>query len=241
MANIDVYDNEQHLAEAAANLFVEQAAAADGQFTVSLTGGSTPLPFYRLLATDKYASQVDWNKVQVFFGDERAVPPNHDDSNYAAAQSALLSHVPLPLENVHRMKGELDAEEAAKEYGELLRDFFDGGPPAFDLHIIGMGDDGHTQSLFPHVTDALYEDEHRVIATRHPNHPHPRITMTAWATNTAKLIVALVSGAEKADVLRDVLEGDHQPEVYPVQLIQPADGEMRWMIDQAAAAKLSEA
>jgi len=238
MANIEIYKNPDQLARAAADLFKQKAAAANGRFTVALAGGSTPIPFYKLLATDAYAAQIDWNGVHVFFGDERVVPQNHEDSNYAAIQSAFLSQVPIPLENVHRIKGELDAEAAAKDYGERLQRFFDGGPPAFDLNIIGMGTDGHTLSLFPGKSEALHERKHRVVATSHPNHKHPRVTLTAWAANTSEHIVSLVRGAEKAAVLKAVLEGSHQPQKYPIQLIQPTSGQLTWMLDQSVAAQL---
>ncbi|MEL7232946.1 MAG: 6-phosphogluconolactonase [Chloroflexota bacterium] len=240
MHNIDIYDDKPALIEAAAKLFVEQAAATQDKFTVALAGGSTPLPVYELLATDTYASQVDWNKVHIFFGDERAVPKTHQDSNYGAAQTAFLSHIPIRLENVHRMKGELPVEEAAKDYGLMLKDFFDGGPPAFDLHYLGMGGDGHTLSLFPGVMDALNETEHRVVATGDDKHPHERITLTAWAANASKVVAVLVSGEGKADKLREVLEGEYTPERNPIQLIKPSPGQLLWMVDQAAASKLTD-
>ncbi len=240
MPHIEVYDDKASLVKAAADLFVEQSQAVTDRFTVALAGGSTPLPVYELLASDAYAPMIDWNKVHIFFGDERAVGSTHKDSNYNAAQDAFLGHVPIPKENVHRMRGELGAEEAAKEYGLMLKDFFEGGPPAFDLHYLGMGGDGHTLSLFPGVTAALEETDHRVIATGDDKHAHARITMSAWAANASSLIVVLVLGEGKADTLKDVLEGPHQPHKYPVQLIQPSSGDLRWLVDKAAAAKLTK-
>lgn len=239
MANIQVYDDKLSLIKAAADLFLERADMAAEHFAVALAGGSTPLPVYELLASSEYNSQINWSKTHVFFGDERAVPPTHQDSNYGAAQTALLSHVPIPLENVHRIKGELPAEEAAKDYGLHLKEFFNGGPPAFDLHFLGMGDDGHTLSLFPGVTSALEEKKHRVVATSVPNHNHQRITMTAWAANASSVIAVLVSGKDKAQTLKTVLEGEYQPHKYPIQLIQPDHGDMHWLVDKDAAALLS--
>jgi 6-phosphogluconolactonase len=238
--DIHIFEDEAALAAAFAQRFVEGAKAAADRFTVALTGGSTPVPAYRLLATDAYASQVNWDKVHIYFGDDRAVPPNHPDSNYGAAHEALLAHVPIPLENVHRMKGELGAEEGAKDYGLMLKAQF-GDAPDFDLHLLGMGDDGHTASLFPHITDALYESKHRAIATEDDLHPHPRITMTAWAINAAKSVLVMVDGTHKADLMHDVIHGQHQPEVYPIQLIEPANGVLTWYLDRAAASKLPEA
>lgn len=241
MANINVYTDKLNLVQAAADLFVERVDMADGRFTVALAGGSTPLPVYELLASSKYAAQVDWSKVHVFFGDERAVPPTHEDSNYGAAQTALLAHIPIPLENVHRIKGELPAEEAADDYEAQLAEFFDGGAPTFDLHFLGMGDDGHTLSLFPGVTSVLEEKERRVVATADKQHDHTRVTMTAWAASASHMIAVLVAGQKKAETLKAVLEGAHQPHKYPIQLIKPAHGEMRWMVDEEAAALLTKA
>ncbi len=240
MNDIHVFDGADALYAAAADLFVQQASAATGDFTVALPGGSTPLPLFRLLATGDYASRVDWNRVHIFFGDERAVPKTHADSNYGQAQTVLLSHVPISLEHVHRIHGEEGAHEAAIRYGQHLQSFFDGGPPAFDLHILGMGTDGHTASLFPGATAALHEQKHRAVPTAHGNHPYERITMTPWAINAAKQILILVSGRKKADMLHRVLNGPHQPELYPIQAIRPQTGPT-WYIDQAAAARLETA
>jgi 6-phosphogluconolactonase len=237
MDNLRVFDDKLTLAEAAAETFVEMASSTEGIFTVALPGGSTPMPLYEKLASYNVSARINWAQVHVFFGDERAVPPTHDDSNYGQAQTALLSHVPIPLENVHRVRGELGADEAAKQYGLELQAFFDGGPPAFDLHILGMGDDGHTASLFPNQTASLYEKKHRAVSVHDNVHPHPRITMTPWAISSALNILVLVSGAKKADMLRTVLQGPHQPDTYPIQHIQPDHG-MMWYVDREAAAKL---
>lgn len=238
MNDLKIFANNNALIQGAADLFVELANTTPGIFTVALAGGSTPLPIYKLLASDLYASRINWNRTHIFFGDERCVPPTHEDSNYKAVQTAFLSHVPIPLENVHRMKGELSPEDGAKDYGLMLQKFFDGGAPAFDLHFLGMGDDGHTASLFPGMTAALTEKKHRVVATDSAKHIHPRLTMTAWAINAAKMIIVLVSGKKKADMLHTFLHGHHQPEQYPIQLIKPINGQLHWFVDQDAASRL---
>jgi len=239
MTQIDIFDSPEALADATVERFISAASRAGGRFTVALPGGSTPLPVYERLADYNQSARVNWNAVHIFFGDERAVEPTHDDSNYGQAQSALLGHVPIPLENIHRIHGELGAEDAAKRYGEELQAFFDGGPPTIDLHILGMGTDGHTASLFPNAGAALHEEKHRAVATQHHDHPHPRITMTPWAINSAREVLVLVTGEKKADMLRTVLEGPNQPDTYPIQYIQPK-GNLHWYVDAAAAAKLTD-
>lgn len=236
--HLNIYPTPDALTVAAADLFLERVQSSSGRFTVVLAGGSTPLPIYRLLATDAYASRIDWGRVHVFFGDERCVPPTHPHSNYNSIQDAFLAHVAIPLENVHRMRGELPPEEGAMEYGRMLKAFFDGGAPTFDLQFLGMGDDGHTASLFPHVTAALEETHHRVVATGDTHHPHARLTLTAWAINASREVVVLVAGQGKSAMLKAVLEGNHQPHQYPIQLIAPTNGTLRWFVDAAAASQL---
>ncbi len=230
------------LSAAAAEMFVhlaQEAIATRGRFTVALAGGSTPRHTYKLLSTSAYGNRIDWSKVHIFWGDERCVSPDHEDSNYKAAREALLAHVQIDEGQIHRMKGELPPEDGAKHYGEMLQAFFSDGPPRFDLHLLGMGDDGHTASLFPH-TEALKETKHRVVATGADHHSHPRLTMTAWAINTSAVIVIMVSGEGKAQMLHDVLHGPKKPDELPVQLIAPTQGDVVWLVDDAAASKLPE-
>ena len=221
----------------------ERVAAADeavelrDTFSLVLAGGSTPKKLYELLAAEPYRSDVAWPRVEVFFGDERAVPPDHADSNYRMARDALLSKVPIPGDNIYRIKGELDPpEEAAKQYGQMLKERFgDDGP---DLVLLGMGEDGHTASIFP-GTPAVAETKHRVVA----NHVEQsttgkswRITMTAPFINRARQVMLLVTGANKAARVAEVLEADiDAPPRYPVQLISPAGGRLVWLLDAAAA------
>jgi 6-phosphogluconolactonase len=214
----------------------ERAIAERGAFSIALSGGSTPKALYALLTAEPYRSRIDWSKVHILFGDERGVPPEHKDSNYKTADEALLSKVPIPRNQIHRMKGELGerAEDAAKEYGLMLQKRF---PDGLDVVLLGMGGDGHTASIFP-GTPAVSEKEHRVLgyfATNSSTGKSWRITMTAPFINQAREILVLLAGADKAARLKEVLEGPQDPDRLPIQLIKPARGKVVWIIDVAAA------
>jgi 6-phosphogluconolactonase len=211
----------------------QQAITAHGAFSLVLSGGSTPKALYQQLAAPPLAGQVAWEKVRVYWGDERCVPPDSSESNYRMAQEALLSAVPISPENIHRMQGELDPEEAAKAYGQLLKEHFGEGGP--DLALLGMGDDGHTASLFP-GTAALAETKHRCVANYVEKLEAWRLTMTAPFLNRSHQVMILVSGAAKAERLHEVLEGPREPQRLPIQLIQPAAGSLLWLLDGPAAA-----
>ena len=235
------------LARDAARRFVtlaRKALTARGRFAVALAGGSTPRDLYTLLATPEFATQVDWTRVHFFWGDERAVPPDHPDNNYRMAREALLSKISVPDPNVHRIHAELGPDDAAHEYESELRNFFQfQNPPAylpsFDLILLGLGTDGHTASLFPH-TRVLDETERWVAAVFVEKLGTHRITLTVPVINAAKNIVWLVAGADKADIVRAVLRGEHQPNDLPAQRIQPVNGNVVWLLDQAASIKLNE-
>src|SRR4051812_27047204 len=237
---IKVLPDATEIAIEAAERIIDAAnrAADEGQtFSIALAGGSTPKALYELLASDAYKSRVDWPRVEVFFGDERAVPPDHKDSNYRMAHEALLSRVPIPGDNVYRMAGELEPNEAAKEYGQMLKEKF--GEGGMDLVLLGMGDDGHTASLFP-GTEALKETKHRCVANFVPKLSTWRITLTAPFINRSKDIMFLVSGASKSARLHEVLEGPRDPRRLPSQLIQPTAGHVAWLIDAPAAGMTAE-
>jgi len=230
------------LFNAAAEEFVrvgKAAIAARGRFTVALSGGSTPKSLYSLLAA-KYAA-FDWHHTHLFFGDERHVPPDHPDSNYRMVNEALLTRISIPAENVFRVKAENpDAAAAALEYENGLRRFFalrPGDFPRFDLILLGMGPDGHTASLFP-GSEGLKEQSRLVIANWVEKFNTYRITFTFPVLNRAAQVMFLASGADKADMVHQVLEGRRTPP-YPSQQVQPIDGTLLWMLDEAAAAKLS--
>jgi 6-phosphogluconolactonase len=236
--NVNVYESSEELAGVAAREFAARAAEAiegRGRFTVVLAGGSTPKATYEILARD-YRDRIDWSKVHVFFGDERSVPPDHEDSNYRMAREVLLDHVPVG--SVHRMHGELPPDEAAEAYEQELRDFF--GPeelPQFDLILLGTGGDGHTASLFPE-TSALEVHDRRVVANPVLKLETTRITLTVPIINAARAVYFLVAGEGKAEPVAEILEGDSDPREYPASLIQPQDGPV-WMLDRAAASELT--
>jgi 6-phosphogluconolactonase len=243
---IEVYPDAAHLARAAANHFVTlagEAIASRGRFAVALAGGSTPRAAYALLASDEYAPRVDWSRVQVFWGDERCVPPDHLDSNYRMACEALLDHVSIPEENVHRMRGELEPTQAAAEYEYVLGALFSASSGdrkaelRFDLILLGMGDDGHTASLFP-GTEAIHEQTRRVVAHYVKKLKAWRITLTPVVINAAANVTFLVSGSGKAERLSQVLTGPYQPDVLPAQIVNPDRGRLRWLVDAAAAISL---
>jgi 6-phosphogluconolactonase len=220
----------------------DEAIALSERFRIGLSGGSTPKQLFQLLASDAYRDRIDWTHVEVFFVDERCVPPDHADSNYRMAREALLSKAPIPGDNVYRMRGEVDPpDEAAKEYGRMLKEKF-GGPTideggGLDVALLGMGDDGHTASLFP-GTPAVTETKHRCVAN-YAEHSTTgrswRLTLTAPFINRSRDVIVLVAGANKAKTLADVLEGPRDPQRLPIQLIRPASGRMTWLIDAAAA------
>ncbi|HEV2862942.1 MAG TPA: 6-phosphogluconolactonase [Pyrinomonadaceae bacterium] len=240
---VRVYEGPRELARAAAERFAELAAQAvkeRGAFSVALAGGTTPRHVYELLAGDDFRDKIHWPDVHVFFGDERAVPPDHADSNYRMASEALLSRVPVPAENVHRMKGEGDAAANARQYEDELRAFFgDSARPRFDLVMLGMGDDGHTASLFP-STQALEETRAWVVANWVEKLNAWRVTLTAPAVNAARHVLFLVGGGGKAARLREVLRGERDTTRLPSQLVAPDDGALEWFIDRAAAADLED-
>ena len=234
------------IAKRAAQEFVQAATAAvreKGAFTVSLAGGSTPKALYGLLATDgALRSQVPWDKMHVFFGDERHVAPDDPDSNFRMATEALISKSPLKPEQVTRIKGEYpDTEQAALEYEKALREYFklkDGEYPRFDLLLVGMGNEGHTLSLFP-GTKALHADGRMVVRNWVGKLYAERVTLTAPAANNAAQILSMVTGADKAPALKAVLEGPYEPEQLPAQLLQPKNGKLLWLVDTAAGSMLS--
>jgi len=237
--SVHVYGSSEELAGADAREFAaraEEAIEERGRFAVVLAGGSTPETLYGILARD-YADRIDWSNVYVFFGDERSVPPHHEDSNLKMASEALLDHVPVG--NVHRIRGELPPDEAAEAYEEDLRKFFQTEDvPRFDLILLGIGADGHTASLFPR-TPALEVQDRWVVANPVPRLDTTRITLTVPVINAARAVIFLVEGEDKAETVRKILEGDADPRAYPAKLVQPPGGP-KWMIDQSAASLLSE-
>lgn len=236
-SQVSVFKTPEELALAAAERFVEHAQNLESGFTVALSGGKTPKRVYELLATEEFRTRVPWDRVFLFFGDERCVPPAHPDSNYAMAYGALISKVEIPATNVFRMRGEGDPNVNAKSYETQLRAFF--APrdwPFFDLAFLGMGADGHTASLFPH-SDILEESSRWVRQTKSPQ-GQCRLTLTLGALNHAARAIFLVTGEEKAAALSEILSGQPASPRFPASLVKPVDGTLEWFVDGEAASGL---
>jgi 6-phosphogluconolactonase len=234
------------IAKRAAQEFVQAATAAvraRGSSNVALAGGSTPKALYSLLVNDPaLRSQVPWDKIHLFFGDERHVAPDHPDSNFRMVTETLISKSSLKPEQVTRIKGEYpEADRAALEYEKAVREYFklkDGEYPRFDLVLAGMGNEGHTLSLFP-GTKALHADGRIVVRNWVGKLYAERITLTAPAASNAARVIFMVTGADKAPALKAVLEGPYEPEQLPAQLLQPKNGKLLWLVDTAAGSMLS--
>ena len=239
---IQILSDPAQLAQRAAQEFVDLSATAiaeRGRFLVVLSGGNTPRATLRLLASRGLADRVDWQHVFVFWGDERCVPPDNAESNYGMARQMLLARVPIPSQNIHRMQGELDPSLAADTYEALLHQYIEEDHLIrFDLIYLGMGEDGHTASLFP-GTDAIHEKQRWVMAHYIEKMGMWRITLTPPVLNAAAHIRFLVQGSAKAETVWRVLLGPRQVEQFPSQIIQSyPDGDLLWLIDRAAAQKI---
>jgi 6-phosphogluconolactonase len=243
--SIEILPDGDALALRAADLFAlaaQEAAAARGRFAVALSGGETPRALYKLLARQQFSQKVPWRRVQLYWGDERCVPPDDAQSNYGMARDAFIKHVPIAAENVHRMRGEDPPEVAAIAYDAELRGLASQSRPRvevpiFDLVLLGLGTDGHTASLFPH-SDALAVEDRFAVPTEAPD-GSPRLTVTAPVINAARRVWFLVSGAGKAGMVAEVLEGLRVPNAVPAQGVAPVHGALTWFLDEAAAAELS--
>jgi 6-phosphogluconolactonase len=240
-----VFPSPSEMAAASARLFasrVEHAVNHRGIARIAISGGSTPQTTFKLLADPDgpFLATVPWDKLQLFWVDERCVPPTHPESNYGVCKELLLSKVPLPEANVFRMEGELEPEEAAARYEATIRNTLklEGAEsPAFDLVVLGMGPDGHTASLFPH-TEALDVMNRLVVANHVAQKDTWRITLTWPVINQGHEVAFELAGADKADVLAAVLAGPRNPEEYPSQLIRPASGKLLFLLDEGSASKL---
>ena len=244
--DVRILSNLDAIAKGAAQEVVQSATMAvseKGSFTVALSGGSTPKALYSLLATDAaLRAQLPWDKMYLYFGDERNVGPDHADSNFRMATETMLSKVPLKPEQVFRIKGEYkDTEKAAQEYEQALRAYFkigEGQFPRFDLVLLGMGNEGHTASLFP-GTKALHEAKRLVVRNWVGKLYTNRITLTAAAINNAARVIFMITGGDKALALKGVLEGPYEPDQLPAQMIQPSKGQLLWLVDTVAGGILS--
>jgi 6-phosphogluconolactonase len=249
---LHVYKDAEQLSQAVAkwmsDLIAETLKVTD-RFTIALSGGSTPKLLHKILAAEPYKSQIDWSKLHIFWGDERAVPFEDSRNNAKMAYDTLLNFVSVPTSQIHVMRTDIAPEAAALEYEKILHQYFDavpgnsGGanpailPNSFDLVLLGMGDDGHTLSLFP-GTDIVHEEKAWVKAFFLPAQDMYRITLTKTIANRAAHIAFLTTGPGKAHALKEVLKGAYNPDLYPSQEIKPVNGELHWFVDEAAAAQL---
>lgn len=239
-AQVSVFSDSEELSHAAAKRFVSLSQAAiisQGRFTTALSGGSTPRRLYSLLGLPPYRDAIEWKRVHVFWVDERCVSPSHEDSNYRLAADTFLLQAAVPVENIHRIRGEEGPAVAADEYQEELRGYFSGSQRmVFDLVILGAGADGHTASLFPGST-ALQERSREVVPV-YPEKPGiSRVSLALTVLNQAAHVLFLVSGRDKADIAHEVLRSNNQKH-YPAGLVQPADGILSWFLDEAAASRI---
>jgi 6-phosphogluconolactonase len=218
--------------------YIEKKLQLQDRFTIVLAGGNTPKKLYRLLASDKFKNKIDWSKLHFFWGDERFVPFTDDKNNAKMAFDNLLNHVPAVKKNIHIIHTDIEPKSSAVEYQKLLHQYFRGRNKTFDLVLLGIGGDAHTLSLFPGY-DIIFEKEKWVQTFFLKEQKMIRITLTAPVINAAGCIVFLVSGSDKAAAVQHVLAGEHNPDLYPAQVIQPFEGELCWWLDEAAAADLS--
>ena len=248
-ADLQIFEDRQLLAQAAAGQVAAAARKAIAQhqpFRLVLSGGSTPRAMHHVLSQLDYVEQIDWPLVQIFWGDERCVPPEHPDSNYRMAEETLLQHIPIPAGNIHRIYGELSPQQAAADYQRRMAELFNLKPdesgipfPHFDLILLGLGPDGHTASLFP-GSDALAEKHLWATGVTHDQPPEPlvaRVTLTLPVIQAAHQIIFLVAGGDKANRLAEVLS-PAVGEPLPAQLATPSNGKLLWLVDRAAAAGL---
>ncbi|MEM8530019.1 MAG: 6-phosphogluconolactonase [Chloroflexota bacterium] len=239
-----VLEDTNALAEHGAKQFVtlaQKAIQSQGRFSVALSGGATPRKMYQLLAHPPHRDQVDWSNVHIFWGDERYVPPDDPDNCFYMVQEVLLAHVPITAANIYPIPTIGSTPEAAAQaYAATLTAFFDGPLPEFDLVYLGMGPDGHTASLFPDQPAVTTSNEELVVAIHDaPKPPPTRVSLTFKAINTAKNILFLVAGSDKADMLKRVLQGEIDITQRPSQGIQPVHGRLTWLVDQEATTQLS--
>ena len=244
--SIEVLPDAEAVARRGADLFAlaaQEAAAARPAFSAALSGGHAPRPLYALLARQQFAQKIPWRRVHLYWADERCVAPDSQDSNYRLAHEAFIRHVPIPDDNVHRMRGEDDPEEAATAYERLLLQ-----PPAraassqadlpvLDFVLLGLGADGHTASLFAHSPALAVED--RLVVANEGVGTGPRLTLTYPVVNAARRVVFVVTGTAKAAMVAEVLEGLRVPEAIPAQGVAPVHGTLTWLLDEAAAGELS--
>ncbi len=239
---IHVYPNKEKLVVATAERVINligQAIQEHGLCNIALAGGNTPREVYSILAENSYRDRVDWNGLHIFWGDERMVPPEHQDSNFRMVQQTLLEHISIPDGNVHRIRGEITPEQAAREYAELLHNHFREDSPHFDLILLGIGEDGHTASLFPD-TDAIEECERHAVAVFVPGLNTWRVTLTLPVLNAAREVIFLVSRSSKSNIIQRIMSVKQPTKDLPATMVNPENGTLRWMLDSDAVALINK-
>lgn len=238
--NLHTYKNADALSHGVAEWmsgYIRRVLMEKDRFTIALSGGSTPQKLHKTLASSPFKDQIDWSKIHFFWGDERAVPFDDERNNAKMAFDSLLNFVPVNSGQIHLMRTDIEPEAAAMEYEAILHQYFDGGEYTFDLVLLGMGDDGHTLSLFP-GTEIIHENTAWTKSFYLTPQSMYRISLTAPVVNLSAAVAFLVTGKNKAATLKQVLKGSHQPEKFPSQLIKPSKGELHWFVDEEAAASL---
>ena len=221
--------------------FIESTLQNQEFFTLALSGGATPQILYKKLADPEFREQINWNRVHIFWGDERAVPFNDDRNNAKMAYSLLIDRIGIPAAQVHAMRTDIEPVFAAKEYEKILHTYFDNTVTSFDLILLGIGEDGHTLSIFPGSPLLEAEEQNWVNAVYHEGQHMYRITLTPVIVNRSSRIAFMVEGSNKAKILKEVIEGNYSPSTLPAQLIKPENGELHWFLDKASAKRLSNA
>jgi 6-phosphogluconolactonase len=208
------------------------------RFTIALSGGSTPKKLYQLLSSDRYRDKINWKLIHVFWGDERVVSFDDSSNNAKMAHDALLTHVPVPKEQIHIIKTDIEPHQSAEDYQNLLHNYFDKQLYTFDLVLLGLGDNSHTLSLFPGYNDIVFEKENWVRSFYLKEQEMERITLTSPIVNRAGRVAFLVTGQDKSDALHHIISGSFDPSLYPAQIIRPLNGELYWFVDKTAASGL---
>lgn len=238
---LHIYDNKEIMSENLAHWIIKQVADTlkDQEFfSLVLSGGETPKLLYQKLASEKYRAKINWKRIHIFWGDERVVPFSDDRNNAKMAFDILLDHIDIPPGNIHIMRTDIEPNFAVKEYRKLLHTFFDSTEISFDLVLLGMGDDGHTLSLFP-GSPIIKEHTHWVNSVYNEAQKMFRITLMPKIVNRSSNIAFMVDGAKKAKILQQVLEGEYAPTKLPSQIIKPVKGELHWFLDKAVSKELS--
>ncbi len=237
---LHIFDNKEILSENLAGWIcdlVEETLKGQQFFSLVLSGGETPKLLYQKLASEKYKSKIDWKRIRIFWGDERVVPFTDERNNAKMAFDFLLNQVDIPASQIHIMRTDIEPNFAVTEYRKMLHTYFDSSHLSFDLVLLGMGDDGHTLSLFP-GSQIIEDNFHWVNSVYNKEQEMYRITLMPSIVNKANKVVFMIDGEKKAPALEKVLEGEYKPSEYPSQLIAPVTGELHWFLDKAAAKNL---